>query len=222
VNSSPGTCGDATHVCQITTNGKGLTTAQTAVAITGGGGGGSGAMTNITGSVIVSGCTVSGTACVVSGGSTTAVTFSVIPGTYNALRISVYGAATGGTGQASISGTFNSDTGSNYASQGYYQNNTTAVTANAGTSQTSCAAGELSPSSASSFSFEMPGYASTSFAKTGFMRSGTFVSVSTGTYNSLSEYTCLWNNTAAVTSITLTISGTDYASGTSFALYGIN
>ena len=185
-------------------------------------GGGSGAMTNITGSVIVSGCTVSGTACVVSGGSTTAVTFSVIPGTYNALRISVYGAATGGTGQASIAGTFNSDTGSNYARQGYYQNNTTAVTANAGTSQTSCTAGELSPSSASSFSFEMPGYASTSFAKTGFMRSGTFVSVSSGTYNSLSEYTCLWNNTAAVTSITLTISGTDYASGTSFALYGIN
>jgi hypothetical protein len=40
VNSAPGTCGDATHVCQITTNGKGLTTAQTAVAITGGGGGG--------------------------------------------------------------------------------------------------------------------------------------------------------------------------------------
>lgn len=34
VNSAPGTCGDATHVCQVTTNGKGLTTAQTAVAIT--------------------------------------------------------------------------------------------------------------------------------------------------------------------------------------------
>jgi hypothetical protein len=34
VNGAPGTCGDATHVCQVTTNGKGLTTAQTAVAIT--------------------------------------------------------------------------------------------------------------------------------------------------------------------------------------------
>lgn len=39
VNSSPGACGDATHVCQITTNGKGLTTAQTAVAISSGSGG---------------------------------------------------------------------------------------------------------------------------------------------------------------------------------------
>lgn len=33
VNSTTGTCGDATHVCQITTNGKGLAIAQTAVAI---------------------------------------------------------------------------------------------------------------------------------------------------------------------------------------------
>lgn len=33
VNSGPGNCGDATHVCQVTTNGKGLTTAQSAVSI---------------------------------------------------------------------------------------------------------------------------------------------------------------------------------------------
>jgi len=37
VNSSSGTCGDATHVCQVTTNGKGLVTAQSQVSITGGG-----------------------------------------------------------------------------------------------------------------------------------------------------------------------------------------
>lgn len=37
VNSGPGACGDATHVCQVTTNAKGLVTAQTAVAITAGG-----------------------------------------------------------------------------------------------------------------------------------------------------------------------------------------
>ncbi len=36
VNASPGTCGDSTHVCQVTVNGKGLTTSQTAVAISGG------------------------------------------------------------------------------------------------------------------------------------------------------------------------------------------
>ena len=36
VNGSPGACGDATHVCSVTTNGKGLITGQTAVTITGG------------------------------------------------------------------------------------------------------------------------------------------------------------------------------------------
>jgi len=35
VNGGPGSCGDATHVCQVTTNGKGLVTAQSAVSISG-------------------------------------------------------------------------------------------------------------------------------------------------------------------------------------------
>lgn len=39
VNGSPGVCGDATHVCQVTSNGKGLITAQSAIVISGGGGG---------------------------------------------------------------------------------------------------------------------------------------------------------------------------------------
>jgi hypothetical protein len=34
VNGGPGACGDATHVCAITTNGKGLVTAQSATTIT--------------------------------------------------------------------------------------------------------------------------------------------------------------------------------------------
>ena len=37
VNSGPGACGDATHVCEVTTNGKGLVTGQSAVSITPGG-----------------------------------------------------------------------------------------------------------------------------------------------------------------------------------------
>lgn len=39
VNGSPGACGDSTHVCAVTTNGKGLVTAQSAVAISASGGG---------------------------------------------------------------------------------------------------------------------------------------------------------------------------------------
>jgi hypothetical protein len=37
VNSGPGSCGDATHVCSVTTNGKGLVTGQTPISITSGG-----------------------------------------------------------------------------------------------------------------------------------------------------------------------------------------
>lgn len=33
VNGAPGTCGDSTHACQVTTNGKGLVTSQTPIAI---------------------------------------------------------------------------------------------------------------------------------------------------------------------------------------------
>jgi hypothetical protein len=38
VNAGPGSCGDSTHVCQVTTNAKGLTTSQSAVAISVSGG----------------------------------------------------------------------------------------------------------------------------------------------------------------------------------------
>lgn len=37
VNTNTGACGDSTHVCQVTLNGKGLATAATAVAVSGGG-----------------------------------------------------------------------------------------------------------------------------------------------------------------------------------------
>jgi hypothetical protein len=59
VNSAPGSCGDATHVCQVTTNGKGLVTAQSAVSITGAGGGGTG-ISSGTLAAIPSTCTVGG------------------------------------------------------------------------------------------------------------------------------------------------------------------
>jgi hypothetical protein len=39
VNSGPGSCGDSTHVCQVTTDAKGRVTSQSAVAVSGGGGG---------------------------------------------------------------------------------------------------------------------------------------------------------------------------------------
>lgn len=49
VNGAPGLCGDATHVCQVTTDGKGRVTSQSQISITGGGGiGGSGTTNTMT------------------------------------------------------------------------------------------------------------------------------------------------------------------------------
>jgi hypothetical protein len=50
VNFSPGACGDATHVCVVTTNGKGLVTTQTTAAIASGG---SGTVTHTAGALTV-------------------------------------------------------------------------------------------------------------------------------------------------------------------------
>jgi hypothetical protein len=41
VNAGPGVCGDATHICQVTTNAKGLVTSQSPVAVASSSGGGS-------------------------------------------------------------------------------------------------------------------------------------------------------------------------------------
>jgi hypothetical protein len=63
VNSGPGTCGDATHVCQVTTNAKGLTLSQTAVAISASGGTTTNPLTmNNSGSGAASGSTFNGSA----------------------------------------------------------------------------------------------------------------------------------------------------------------
>ncbi len=63
VNSSPGACGDSTHVCVVTTNGKGLVTSQTATAISAGG----------TGTVTVSGGGAVANNAIVTGAGTTVI-----------------------------------------------------------------------------------------------------------------------------------------------------
>ena len=224
VNSGPGSCGDSTHVCQITTNGKGLVTAQSNVAISGGGS--TGADINITGSsqITAAGCTQSastGGYCAISGSSTTAVTFSVIPGTYNALKIVEYGASTSGT-TVHILGTFNGDTGSNYATNGSFQNDTSGPGSAGAASQSSCVLGVLASTGANSGVVLIPGYADTSFDKSATLQSTSLASLSSTANNQYLDYGCGWASTSAITSITLTIGSGDYAANTKFMIYGIN
>jgi hypothetical protein len=68
VNSNTGSCGDSTHVCQVTLNAKGLATAATAVAITGSAG-------TVT---VVGGGSLTSTALVTGGGTTALQTPSAL------------------------------------------------------------------------------------------------------------------------------------------------
>jgi len=182
-------------------------------------GGSGGAWMNITGKVTVSGCTVSNGACAVSGGSTSAVTFSDIPSTYNRLQLVIWGQdSTSSTDHNQI--TFNSDTGSNYAYNATYS---TATNSSAGTlpvsTASSCYGGVMNNGVVSESIIDIPFYANTSFKKAAHVASDSIATIAAGLANNYEfDVSCGWNNTAAITSITSTISANDYASGTSFEL----
>ena len=164
------------------------------------GGGGSGAMTNITGAVTVSGCTVTSGVCVV-GTATPTITISAIPGTYNALKFYMIG-STSSSADAQVR--FNGDTGSNYSwdySNGYGNGNTP--------SATSIHVGYCTPApGACGFTGEIAFYANTTLYKAiGILNEG---------------YSGIWNNTAAVTSLTFTsASGYNFQAGNTISIYGI-
>jgi hypothetical protein len=188
------------------------------------GGGSGGAWTNITGSsqVTASGCTQSastGGNCAVSGSTTTAVTFSVIPGTYNALRIVWYGASVSGSG-TSATVQFNSDSGSDYATNGGYQQGTSNYQEAGIASQTSCAVGFFASTGAQSTVMDIPGYADTSFAKTALTTQSGFLSAGSSS-NVWEGKACYWSGTSAITSVTITMSA-DWGANTKFLLYGVN
>ena len=179
-----------------------------------------GALSNITSSVTATGCTVSGNKCAVSGTSTSAVMFSVIPGTFNHLRLVVHGNATTGTNGINI--TLNSDTGTNYGRTGIFANGTSA-TSNAGAAtQSSCGTYQFATGGVGTVTFDLPYYADTNFIKQGQIAADDVPQTSATTNYQVQRAGCTWNNTAAVTSITVTMSAANFNNGTLFTLYGIN
>lgn len=106
VNAGSGTCGDSTHVCQVTTNAKGLVTSQSAVAISGGSTGNlnlQGPLTEVTG----------------TGSSTPLYTYSVTGNTVPAghcLKTLVGWKHTTGTANVTYSFSFGSFTSSTFSS----------------------------------------------------------------------------------------------------------
>ena len=136
------------------------------------------------------------------------VTFSGIPNTYTDLVLVV-------NGSASANNTaymqFNGDSGANYSATQIYGTGS-AVGSNKQTSSTFMWLGEFYTNSA--LVVQIPNYANTTTYKNQLCRTST-----PSAY--LHAIIGLWRNTAAITSITATMTSTTYASGTSFTLYGI-
>jgi hypothetical protein len=199
VNSNTGTCGDATHVGQVTLNGKGLTTACTPVAITAGS---SGCMTPIV---------------VTLGSASATITASSIPATCNMLTITAALQATAEINPVEV--TFNGDTP---GSTSHYSNNQIQLigsTSNSITSQTGYlnAPNELGSASPGGFVITVPSYALTTLGKTAFISAfGSNTTPAFENQNGAGNYT----PTTAISSVTVTASSSTFIIGSSVTVTG--
>lgn len=187
-----GTYGDATNVAQITVDARGHVTAAANVAISGGGGGGAVAL--------ISNQTLVATAA--------SVTFSAIPGTYRELWLTIN---TLSSAAAAARLRFNGDTGANYS-----HDRVNRFGSSSANGATSIDVGSVD-TVAGAIRVEIPNYSGATITK-GLCGNGYVLSGGTP----VAEY-CggTWNNTAAITSITLFPSTGVFSVGASFSLYGV-
>jgi len=148
----------------------------------------------------------------VGGGGSSSISFSSIPSTYKHLQIRVALLTTAG----GVNIRYNSDTGSNYTYHQLYGTGTSAL-ANAGTSQTSgfIAYNNAAGSNPTVAIVDILDYENTNKYTTHRSLAGTDVNGSGGT---LTFFSGLWLNTAAVSSINIIGTFSQYSH---FALYGI-
>lgn len=140
-----------------------------------------------------------------SGSSTTVITFSSIPQTFTDLVLIVNGTAV--AGGPDLKYTLNSDTGSNYARTVLYGTGSSAAVAR-DVNQTGTNTGYLGTSNTTNI-LNFPDYSNTTTYKNILARINAAIYLGT------------WRSTAAISTITLTIVSSSYASGCTFKLYGI-
>lgn len=168
-------------------------------------------------------------ATVTASGSTTTLTFSSIPSTYKSLQIRGIGRSTDTSSPAQDNGikiTFNSDATANYTNHGLDGNGTN-VTASGTIARNYVYAYKGLPNDLvagtgfGSAIIDIIDYASTSKLKTTRIFSGSDINSGTANFG-VALSSGLWNSTAAITSVTLTVGGSgNWISGSTFALYGV-
>jgi len=159
-------------------------------------------------------------------GSAASLTFSSIPSTYKALQIRAIGRDTNaGTAAGNFLMTFNSDTGANYSRHNL--RGTGAVAAAGGAASASNinlnSFAWFSGTAANTFGaaiVDIQDYASTTKNKTVRALLGVNDNAASGN-EQITLASAAWYSTAAVSTITLVSDGTAFATGTTFALYGI-
>jgi len=144
------------------------------------------------------------------GSATASVTFSSIPGTYTDLRI-IY--ATTASADAGNYIRYNSDSGSNYSRTNLYGNGSSAGS-DRQTSQTGIYGPFTMSSAITSNTIDIMNYSNATTFKTCLVRAG-------AANNSTLATVGLWRSTAAITSVVITCDGANFASGSTFSLYGI-
>jgi hypothetical protein len=162
-------------------------------------------------------------ATVTATGSQSSLTFTSIPGTYKSLQVrclSRDGTATG----SSLRLQFNSDTGNNYAWHLIFGDGTSVSAPSGASTNIGLLSGQpYTGSNASIFGatiIDIYDYASTTKNKTVNAIGGFDTNNTTGG-GSIRLISNLWVNTSAITTINLFNSTNNFASGTTFALYGI-
>lgn len=144
------------------------------------------------------------------GSAAATVTFSSISGTYTDLRI-IY--ATTASADAGNYLRFNSDSGFNY-SRTYMYGNGSAVGSSRDTSATGIYGPFTMSSAITANTIDIMNYSNTTTNKTCLVRAG-------AANNSTLASVGLWRSTAAITSVSITCDGANFASGSIFTLYGI-
>lgn len=154
----------------------------------------------------------------------TAITFSSL-GSYTHLCIRYQGRGDASATSVALQLTVNSDSGSNYDREnGTHNGSTTAAGESLG--NTFGVIGQMSAANAATGNagggiIDFFDYRNTSFHKV--MRSHVTWKTGNGTGGTLEQILGVhWRSTAAITSITLTCSSGNFASGSKFSLYGIN
>jgi len=157
----------------------------------------------------------------VGGGGASSITFSSIPATYTHLQIRAIARSAGGSSEDEYRIRFNSDTGSNY-SWHYVLGNGSAASASAASTTERIQIRQM-PTTAQAAGFgglvlDIFDYANTSKYKTTRALGGYDVNGS----GTISLNSGLWQNTNAITSITIANERTvNFVEYSSFALYGI-